>query len=512
MNIFKKVSAAALAAVMTTSCLTAVASAKEEQMKLLTSPISVKQANEASGELAATESGFISIDVDSWQKTGEFSYSKLTADFNLPDNYTITTSKNGDYGYFIEPGDPLNKLTVFKIDKNNKTLKTVQDYGENWRWAISDVCYVISTAADNDAKTLSITVTSPEGKTNTHNLSYTGEGNMFYNTAGSYSSDEYVAFLLWTTAQEGGIGGMTAYYSFDIYGVKKDGNLETLYSAPLSEHINGYGNLRAGVNSISWWEYNTKGANIINSYSLSDGKITKYEASLGEYGYDYICAYDGGTKGASYLLASFEGVFEYGDKVIGKFPIDCTTSTYEYCYILLDKATKTGLTQAYKSMSTEDGKIFLVQTTDDKWGYIDANGKELAIFDDASSFVGDYAPVVKDGKAYLIDKNMNCVSENIDADAVTSISNNSKMFQFTKDGKTYLATFAVEDSKPTSEPTSEPTSSEPTSEPTSSETSGTGTTAGNENGNPDTGVAGIGFIVGAAALGGTAVVLSRKKK
>lgn len=95
-----------MAAVVTTTCLTAAASAKNQQFKLLTSPISITGTN---GELASTDSGFISIDVESWKKTGEFSYSDVTTDFELPENYST---------YFGDPSEGYVCLNEEDADGN----------------------------------------------------------------------------------------------------------------------------------------------------------------------------------------------------------------------------------------------------------------------------------------------------------------------------------------------------------------------------------------------------------
>lgn len=90
-------------------------------------------------------------------------------------------------------------------------------------------------------------------------------------------------------------------------------------------------------------------------------------------------------------------------------------------------------------MSTEDGKIYLVKNAKGERGYINRKGKELAFFEYAGSFIGDYAPVVKNGKAYLIDRNMKQVSEKIDADSVSTLGEG--LFRVTKGDKVMLMTY-----------------------------------------------------------------------
>ena len=53
----------------------------------------------------------------------------------------------------------------------------------------------------------------------------------------------------------------------------------------------------------------------------------------------------------------------------------------------------------------------------------------------------EYAPVYQDGRYYLIDKQMNRVSEDIDCDFANSMG--SELFFLIKDGAYYLATYVA---------------------------------------------------------------------
>ena len=91
--------------------------------------------------------------------------------------------------------------------------------------------------------------------------------------------------------------------------------------------------------------------------------------------------------------------------------------------------------------SSDNGKTFLAKTSDGKWDLIDSSGTILGSFDDAGRFVGNgmYAPVVQDGKGWLVDRNMNQVSEKIDAVGCATVG--EELFQFvTADHKYIFAT------------------------------------------------------------------------
>lgn len=522
MNILKKVSAAALAAVTAASCLTAVASAEDEKPKLLVSPMSIIG---TSGELATTDNGFISItdeDIKKWQTTGEFSYSDVKTDFDLPEDYSwnYEKSKNTGYLYYQNTGEDKKSLFTLKYDAKTKKLTKLKDFGTSWTEVRADG-YVVDFLRKDEDKKITVTITSPEGKSKTNTFEYKGEGDWeWYWTS---NGDKYAMILLWKTNEKEVTYGendekKSAAFSYDLYGITKDGKVETLFSEPGSndEFVNYIGLNSGSDNCVSWVEQRRPYGYRTLIYNLDNGKIILGEPLLENYDYNLMCHYSDG-----FASSQISGVSNmYGDRFIAKCPVDYTTSPYEFRYILfgvtgseiLDGSYK-GISDVYKYMSTEDGKIFLVQDDNDKWGYIDANGKEIAMFDDAGSFVGDYAPVIKDGKAYLIDKNMKQVSEKVDAESVRSVSDNPELFKLTIDGKSYLATFAKpaaeEPTDPSSEPTSDPTG-EPTSEPSSEPTSEPSEPTVPKN--PDTGVAGIGFTVALAAIGGTVMIISRKKR
>ncbi len=520
MNILRRIGAAGIAAVTAASCLAAVANAESEEYKLLISPISISS---ASKDLALTDSCFISVtdeDIANWQKTGEFTYSELTTDFEIPETARVVKriSGNNVAVRWNIPDETISNLKVLTYDPDNKSLTTKTDFGKEWNYVTSD-CTVINVNSDNESKKLSITVTPVNGESTTNTFEYKGEGNWFYNYDSVYNNQKYVFTVLWVSDTKEltfDDNSSVSTYSYEIYGITREGEVETLYSISFEDQaISNLGWLEVGDNYISWSEEPFAKSSRKLIYLIDSKEVISCATPLMLYGSDLKCTYSNG-EGISridYVIQAWDNAF------IAQCPTDYTSDPRQYRYILFQNGqySVNMISKAYKSMSSSDGKIFLVQTEDDKWGYIDANGKELAVFDDANKFEGDYAPVVKDGKAYLIDRSMNRVSEMIDAEGVTSLEGNDQMFTVKKDGKEYLATFAlpVPDTSDTSDTSSDTTSSDTgstsdtsTSAPVSSgssETSGTGDAI------PPTGAA-FGIMLTLTAAAGVAAVVSRKKK
>lgn len=99
----------------------------------------------------------------------------------------------------------------------------------------------------------------------------------------------------------------------------------------------------------------------------------------------------------------------------------------------------TRLSENYPEMFTKDFEIFLVKTADGKWGYIDKTGKLLGVFDDAGEFDGEYAPVMNNGKAFLINRKMEQISEGIGADYVLTICDG--LYKIRQGGRQFFMTY-----------------------------------------------------------------------
>lgn len=72
----------------------------------------------------------------------------------------------------------------------------------------------------------------------------------------------------------------------------------------------------------------------------------------------------------------------------------------------------------YDYIALDMNDYWLVQKGE-HWGYIDHEGRELAMYDDASSFSNGYALVIESGNAYLINEKFETVAEYGPADSVS---------------------------------------------------------------------------------------------
>ncbi len=455
------------------------------------------------------------------KKTGEFNYSEVKTDFDTSEiiAYQIFNGK----GWICQNIDGTKHIRLVTFDEATCTLHTTKEL-QHFKKA-SPVGVLTSKYNTNSC---TFTFYYIDGTEKTFDLEYTTSDNSMWFGYDITADSKYDFAIIWSSGRLINEKLHQNRYKYVIYGIKKDGNPEIIYESGDECDVTEFGSILLGKNCISWQEDGTYHAKIFE---------TGEEIVIDGYSIDGLtCTQSFGEVQANKL--SVQEVF--GNKMITRYTSDVTGEEDEYRYVLLDKNKIASATyeegakpdsKSYKYMYSEDGKIFSVTTEDNKWGYIDANGNELGIFDDVGIFVGEYAPVVKDGKAYLIDRNMNCVSEKIDADSVATYSNDTEHFKITKDDKDYIVAISdaaaapaePETSDTSSAPESTDTSSAPESTDTSSAPESTDTSSAPESAdsssaavdkadgeNPATGAAGFALLSVIAAA--SVAIVSRKKK
>ncbi len=359
---------------------------------------------------------------------------------------------------------------------------------------------------------------------------------------------------------------MAGGWSYELGQVDKDGNYKKIYSET-SVHEDGFGTgadfggiLWGDEGTIVWWDDAPPaiGSTTLHGYNAKTGKVESY----GSETFDYS---QGSTDGWFYSeeddYPSWLFDIKYYSEKCTIATIDVTASIYvpdennpddpkkpfdrhgtykdvvlADGYIVLDNFNDFKNWQSktcYEDIDVNlvgDSVILKYTTKDGKTGFMDENEKILGEFDALDNFAGDYAPVVKNGKAYLVDKDMNTVSTEIEADDVIAIDED--LFLAKSGDKTYFVTYQNEEKEPEDSSDSETSSdseassdSETSSDTetstdsetsfdnsTDSETSTDSNSSGSGATSPDTGVAGISLTLGIVALAGAAVVISRKKR
>ncbi len=253
-------------------------------------------------------------------------------------------------------------------------------------------------------------------------------------------------------------------WKYDIVQVDKDGKCKTIYEESSIDE-DGKLNTSANFDGILWgsgsegtvvWfdDVPPKVPSItLHGYNANTGKVESY----GNETFDWDDTtdrwfYNGEDDYTTWSL----DIKYYSEKcTIATIDVSNDSGVLADGYIVLDNLSdfkNWKSKKCYKDIDVNivgDSIILKYVTKDDKTGFMDADGKVLAEFDAADNFAGKCAPVVKDGKAYLVDKNMNAVSTEIEADDVVAVSED--LFFAKKGDKTYFVTYGGEVKDPATE-------------------------------------------------------------
>lgn len=354
-----------------------------------------------------------SKEISNWRKSGKLKPTKVKLDSEVfdhdwvvnHDNYFDDT--NSEYAMFAyKQDDGLYHAYAVKYDKDKNSISSYFDTSDFYNMGVSSNGVVSVCKYSNNI--LNVKLINTSGKQiKTFKYDYTnkyGEWSPFY--AGSQNAVVVI--------------GDGTYDNSSIYSLSNSGK-QTKISDNLSSMLN------TGKNYIAWHRYPLDEG--INTVYLTETKKT-YIYNLSEVT----------VNNENYQLMSFSCGAFWGTKTVARYK----NSSDKYKYMLIDVKNPTK-SKAYNFMTSYDnGKTFLVKNDKGKWGYLNKNGKEIGWFDDASRFLydGKYAPVIKNGKAYLIDRNMKQVSKTLKVDSESSVSTyGSELFGVTYGGKKYLMTY-----------------------------------------------------------------------
>lgn len=334
-------------------------------------------------------------EIANWRSTGKLEPTTIESDIDLSKcSYRIGAFEYGDYVLFNNSSENISYMC--KLDKASGKITKVYDITDvdsMWDSAISNVDgYCIHLKGSSRAGADLGAMYAPTGeKLDTSSIDF--------RTAGLHTISGMEKYVAYTGSMD---------YSAKIYGICQNGSIEEVYST--SDGYCSVKNAGYGFVQLIAVTYGNEGVINSNIILTNDGK----EYKLG----------DVGTINSVFGTVAVMSITEFDE-----YTWQETTKGYKLIDIN-DNGKE--LSKTYTYMGTRDnGKTYLVQTEDGKqWGFIDNTGKELAMFDDADVFVenGLYAPVVQDGKGWLVDKNMNQVSEKIDATLCRTIG--AELFRF----------------------------------------------------------------------------------
>ncbi len=378
--------------------------------------------------------------IDSWRKTGKLEVKTVSCgtDISGMTFKSGTINKNGGIVKLVstaqnEDGMSIGICHVFTLDKAKNEFTEAYSYQMPSIWSNAssrnDGYSFVEDKKDWQTKEYTYSVYDTKGNRTQKTVSpknYDGAEQFesdLVSFVECYGEGKYVGFAC--VADYATEKSLTISESFEaqtflyeISGINKDGSL-----TPLTE-VRSYGNeiipaLFGGENFVAWKNYEDGCYYVM---TLDDNKTYKLESN---------------------------DKFNYIAEVIGKKVVvekrGIGMPDGGYPRMVFDLETGKMLAEDERSMTSNDGgKIFTSKAKgyDGEWRYFDENLKLLGSFPDAGSFIegNQYAPVVQDGKGWLVDRNMNQVSEKIDAVGCTTLGKDLFRFKTSESGDYVLVT------------------------------------------------------------------------
>lgn len=136
----------------------------------------------------------------------------------------------------------------------------------------------------------------------------------------------------------------------------------------------------------------------------------------------------------AWIIELEDGVFD------GIAIMRATTDKGYYNYVLTDTETGEFVSDVYLSLSTRDGEHFLANDENSGWTLIDSDGNQLCDFEDVTEFYGGIAMACDKGEGFLIDGNMEKISDTVPAESAF-MGNDENIFISSRDGEYYFVTF-----------------------------------------------------------------------
>ena len=370
-----------------------------------------------------------SDEIKAWRSSGKLKATKLTADDKLKKctgYYTDCTFAFGDYALFYKDDNDIRTEYVIKYDKSKKTLTTIYS-SKNYIGVSSDGSISEFIWNDSTGK-LQLKILNNKAKlVKQLNYDFSAEDCIAHWNVFRYGSD--TACISYCSESEYIRSATEDIKSGHIITIDKNGKTKTVAEFANTAFMTGGNYIVADRPPLAGLSYvyltsKNKGYSTLDLRGLED-EIFKKDGVV-----------------YAYTISSF-GKKIYGTKAVAEY-VAGPEDDLQYKYALVNISSNKLISAVYDGMYTDnDGETYSVMNSKGQRGFLNSKGKKLAMFDDADSFYGKgkYAPVIKDGKIYLINMKMNQVSKTIKADKDSEVwTFGDELFAYRYGGKVYLMT------------------------------------------------------------------------
>lgn len=365
-----------------------------------------------------------SDEISKWRETGEFTWKDVECGFDLK-NYYSCSSKPSNEGNFFGIALKSDRYTEFYYceSSDDHTRITAEPFDIGWACVRPDG-YVFAAECWS---------------------SYFGKGtelnkiDMGYESgAGQFAlnSGEYIGGMFYWTDPKATVKEWSPYdderfcYAA-LCLADKNGNVTEVYRTPEPREDNYCSYVSwdsiANNNSALYWRENY----------MKDGIETQlqkiYCFRSGE-----LLTFPYNTKlrdGRNAWYIELEDVVFNGRAIMNVTLHDSNSFTYA----LVDTETGEFVSDTYQSLSTRDGKYFLAKD-ENGWTLIDRDGNSLCGFDDVTEVYGGIAMACENGEGFLINGNMEKISDTIPAKSVYMCSDEN-LFILNHNKESYFVTY-----------------------------------------------------------------------
>lgn len=366
-------------------------------------------------------------EISKWRETGKLAWKDVECDLDLEKYYGCSSepSEEGNFFGIVLKEDRIYYYYYYCESSDDHTKITAEPF-DDVLWADVRPDGYVFAASGGDA------YFGKGTELKEIDLGYrSGSGQFALNSGG------YIGGMLYWYDPKATVKEETPYderyYYATLRLADKDGNVTEVYSTPEPSENNYCSyitwNSMARNNSALHWQENY----------MKDGVETRLQkiycfesGELLTFPYNDRLR-DGRT--AELVHDMEDGVFD-GKAIM---EVHLQDSNYLY-YALVDTETGEFVSDVYLSLSTRDGEHFLANDENSGWTLIDRDGNRLCDFEDVTEFYGGVAMACDKGEGFLIDGNMEKISDTVPAESAF-MGNDENIFISSRDGEYYFVTY-----------------------------------------------------------------------
>lgn len=362
-------------------------------------------------------------EISKWRETGEFTWKDVKCDFDVKSYYSCSSkpSNEGDFFGIVLKNDR-QYYYYYCESSDNHTRITAEPFDVHWACVRPDG-YVL-------AEKFGASYFGKSVELNKIDMGYASASGQF-----TLISGEYIGGMFYCNNPKASEKEENPYCYATLRLADKNGNVTEVYSTPEPSKDNycsyvSWDSIALNNSALQWRENYMKDGvetQLQKIYCFQSGELLTFPYN--------IKLRDGRN---AWRIELEDGVFN-GRAIMNVTLHDSGT----YTYALVDTETGEFVSDTYESLSTRDGEHYLVYD-ENVWMLIDRDGNSLCDFDDVTEFYGGLAMACENGEGFLINGNMEKISDTIPAESIY-MGEDENIFVLSRDDESYFVTYVKND-------------------------------------------------------------------